>query len=256
MRVLTRVALFLGIVGALLCVVGAVGVWYVESRIDRAREQLFERVDQSLSDIDGRVVAVQKLAAQSKVTIEEIQQRAEEFTRKGVRDRLAERFNIDSRVQRLTSGLKQADLMLELSHETVRQVRQVLEMGAELGFPLQADSIDPLLERIADVKRELSRAVDAAESLGKQTGEDGESESLGGRMEQITILAARLLATFGTVDSRLSSFRGRLTDAQDAIGKLNAKTHARLVALAVGATLFLVWMGAGQVCLWRWARSS
>ena len=144
--------------------------------------------------------------------------------------------------------------MLDLSQETVQQIRQALELGGELGFPLQADSVDPLLERIADVKNELRTAIDAVASLSTQSGEDGDGESPGARMEQIAILAARLLATFGTIDSRLDSFRGRLTDAQDAIGKLNAKTHARLVAAAVGATLFLAWMGAGQVCLWRWAR--
>ena len=75
MSILVRLLSLLGALGTLLCVVGAVGVWYAEVRIDRVRVQLFERVDQSLSEIDDRVVAVQKLAAQSKVTLEEIQQR-------------------------------------------------------------------------------------------------------------------------------------------------------------------------------------
>ena len=93
MPVTIRLASFLGALGTLMCFAGSLGVWYVELRIDRAREQLFERVDQSLSKIDGRVVEIQKLAAQSKVTIDEVQQRAQEFTRKEARDRLAERFD-------------------------------------------------------------------------------------------------------------------------------------------------------------------
>lgn len=251
-----RLVSFLGALGTLLCVGGSLGVWYVEVRIDWVREQLFERVDRSLSEIDGRVVEVQKLAAQSKVTIEEIQQRAQELARKEARDRLAERFDVEVRVQRLATGLQKADLMLESSHEKVDQIRQILEAGAELGFPLQADSVDPLLDRIGDVKRELNAAIDTVASLTTQTDDDGDGESVGRRMEQIATIAARLLATFGTVDARLDSFRSRLADVQVAIGQLNAKTRARVVALAVCATLFLVWMGAGQICLWRWARKS
>jgi chromosome segregation ATPase len=256
MSILIRLVSWLGALGTLLCVVGAVGVWYVEVRIDRVRERLFERVDRSLSEIDGRVAEVQQLAARSKITIEEIQQRAQEFTRREARDRLAEKLDIDARMQRLTGGLQQADLVLDSSQETVRQIRQVLEMGAELGFPLHADVVDPLMDRIGDVQRDLGTAIDTLASLTTQTGEDGDSESVGRRMEQIATIAARLLATFGTVDTRLASFRNRLTDVQVAIGELNSKTHRRVVALAVCATLFLVWMGAGQICLWRWARKT
>ena len=75
-----------------------------------------------------------------------------------------------------------------------------------------------------------------------------------GDREGIATLALRLSATFGTIDSRLDSLQGRLVDAQEAVRALNAKAHACLVAAAVGATLFLMWMGAGQVCLWRWGR--
>ena len=147
-------------------------------------------------------------------------------------------------------------MMLEISQETVGQIRQALEMGGEFGLPLQAESVDPLLERIADIKKELGTAIDTVASLTTQTGDDGDGQALGGRIEQIAILTARLLATFGTVDSRLNSFRGRLTNVQEAIGKVNTKTHARLVTLAACATLFLMWMGAGQVCLCRWGRKA
>jgi hypothetical protein len=256
MRLLTYVVSLLGILGTVLCIGSVLGVWYAEVRIDRARKQLFEGIDQSLSRIDGRVVEIQKLAGQSKVTIEEVQQRARELTRKEARDRLAERFEVEVRIEKLAAGLQQADSLLEISHESVQQIRQALELGSELGFPLQADSVDPLLQRIADVKNELQTAIDAVASLSSQTGKDDNSETPIAKMEQIATLAARLLATFGTIDARFDSLRGRLTDARDAIGKLNAKTHARLVAAAIGATLFLMLMGAGQVCLWQWARKT
>ena len=91
--------------------------------------------------------------------------------------------------------------------------------------------------------------------LGNTSARAATTNLLGKRAEQVATIAARLLATFGKVDSRLASFQGRLTDAQNSIRQLNAKTHARVVAVAVCATLFLLWMAAGQLCLWRWARS-
>jgi hypothetical protein len=254
MPVPVRLASFLGAAGVLLCLAGTLGVWYVEVRMDRARGQLFERIDQSLSNIDGRVVEVQKIAAQSKITIDEVRQRAQELTRKEARDRLAERFDIEARMQKLAAGLQRADLMLDVSQETVQLISQALELGGDFGFPFQADAVDPVLERIADVKNELRTAMDAVARLSAPTAAGDQSGTFAARMEQVATLALRLSATFGTIDSRLDSLQGRLTDAQEAVRAWNAKAHAHLVAAAVGATLFLIWMGAGQVCLWRWGR--
>ena len=245
----------LGAVGSLLCVGSSLGVWYVESRIDRAREQVFERVDQSFSGINRRLIETQNVAAKSKITLEEIQERMQDWTKKEARDRLAARFDLQARAQQLTSGLRQAELMLELSHETALHVRQALEVGVELGLSLKADSVDPLFKRIADIKIELSRAIQTAERLGQHIGESRDDESVAARAKQAATIVARLLTTFGKVDSRLASFQGRVTHAQNAIAGLNAKTHTRIVAVAVIATLFLLWMAAGQFCLWRRARN-
>jgi len=153
------------------------------------------------------------------------------------------------------AGLRQAELMLELSHETAVHVRQALEVGAEFGFSLNTDAVDPLIERLADIKVDLSRSIDTAQRLGQHMGESRDDESVATRAKQAATIVARLLTTFGKVDSRLASFQGRVTHAQNAIGDLNAKTHTRVVAVAVCVTLFLLWMAAGQLCLWRWARN-
>jgi hypothetical protein len=245
-----------GALGTLLCVAGILGVWYVESRINRAQKQVFERVDQAFSRIDSRLIDTQNLVAKSKITIEGIQQRMKQLAKEEVGDRLAARFEVETRVQQLAAGLQQAELMLELSHETVQNVRQALEVGDELGFTLNPDSVDPLLGRIADIKEDLRHAIDTAENLGQYFGEGRDDESTGKRAEQAATMAARVLATFGNVDSRLTSFRGQLTDAQNMIRQVSEKTQIRMVAVAVCATLLLLWMAAGQICLWRWARSS
>ena len=242
----------LGAVGALLCVAGSLAVWYAESRIDRAQERVFKRVDQSLEGVDRRLVETHNLAAQSKITVEEIRQRMQDWTKKEASERLATKFGVEAKVQQLASGLHQAELILERSQDAVEHVRQVLDASEELGISLNADSIGPLLERIEDIKEDLKDAIDTAQSL-VHIAEGG--DAMEKPMEQVSKIAARLLATFGKIDSRLVSFRDRLADAQDSIRRLIAKTHTRILVVAVFATLLLLWMAAGQICLFRWARS-
>ena len=243
----------LGALGALLCAVGSLGVWYIALRIDRAQERVFKRVDQSLEGIDRRLVETQNLAAQSKITVEEIRQRMQDWTKKEASERLATKFGVEAKVQQLASGLHQAELILERSQDAVEHVRQVLDTSEELGISLNADSIGPLLERIDDIKEDLKDAIDTAQSLVHIA--EGRGDAMEKPMEQVSKIAARLLATFGKIDSRLVSFRDRLADAQDSIRRLIAKTHTRILVVAVFATLFLLWMAAGQICIFRWARS-
>jgi hypothetical protein len=166
----------LGALGTLLCLVASLGVWYVEWRIDRARRQVFERVEQSLLGINSRLIKTQNLAKQSKITVEEIQQRMQDWTKTEASERLAARFDVEAKAQQLSAGLRQAEVMLELSHETVQHVRQGLEVGDEFGLDLNVDAVDPLLKRIAEAKEDLSRAIDAAENL-KQRIRGGPDES-------------------------------------------------------------------------------
>jgi hypothetical protein len=243
----------LGFLGALLCLAGSLGVWYVEVRIDRAQERMFKRFDQSLEGIDRRLVEIQNIAAQLKITVEEIRQRMQVWTKTEASERLATKFGVEAKAQQLSSGLHQAELILELSQDTVEYVRQVLDTGAELGIRLNADSIGPLLERIADIKEDFGNAIDTAESLLRIV--EGRDDAMDKPMEQVAKIAARLLATFGKIDSRLVSFRDRLADAQDSIRQLIGKTHTRILVVAVFATLLLLWMAAGQICMFRWARS-
>lgn len=234
----------------------AIGVWYVESRVDRVRELMFERADRSLANIDDRVAEIQKVAAQSKFTIEELRRRATELTKTEVRGRLSARLDLEPKVETLLEGLRQADLMLDMSYDTVQQVSRALEMGAELGLSVRADTVDPLMERIAEVKSDLKTAIETATSLSERIDSNQSEIGDGERMERVAIIAARLLATFGKVDSRLVSFQSRLANAREVVEEFNAKTHARIIATAVSATLFLAWMGAGQICLWRWAQKT
>lgn len=251
-----RLVSLLGMLGIVLCVAGILGLWYVELRIDRACERVFRRVDESLAAIDGRLSEAQALAVKSRITIEEIQQRARDWTKDGAGERLSEKFEIEAKVTQLLTGLQRSVVLLERSQEAGQHVRQVLEIGDQLGLSLQATAVDPLLLRIAEIKDDLRRAIEIVESFDQAIGDGRNEEVDGKRVEQVRTVVSRLLATFGKVDSRLASFRERMANTRRTIGQAGMATHIRVVAAVSCVTLFLLWMAAGQLCLWRWARGN
>ena len=151
-----RIVWLLGALGTLLCQAGSLGVWYVELRIDLARQRVFERVDQSLSTIGGRVTEAQQLATKSKITVEDIQQRIQDWTQKEASDRLTSRFEIEAKVQRLVAGLRQAESMLEIvAGGCPARPRDTRTWEPSQAFDQNANSVEPLLER----NREPSRKI-------------------------------------------------------------------------------------------------
>ncbi len=246
--------LFLAALGMGLCVAGGVGVWYVESRVNHARELVTERVGEGFTAIRERLVEVEDLAERSKITMAEVEARLRERAREVGTERLAANIDVEGRVEQLAAGLSKAEQVLAISRETVEHVRHALELGDALGFGWNASSVDPLLERLAELNGDLVRAMETADSLRQRLDEDLGEQSRAERWEQVATIAARLVATFGKVDARLATLQERLTDVEQSIRERSAKWHVRLIAAAVGATLFLLWMGAGQFCLWRWAR--
>jgi hypothetical protein len=247
--------LCLGALGMGLSVAAGLGVWYFESRINHAREQVYRRVDEAFIAIRGRLEEVESLAARSKITLEEVEERLRERTRDAATQRVATKFDVEGKVEQLAVSLQKTEEMLALSQETVAHVRQLLEVGDELGFGWNASSVDPLLARLAELKADLTRAGDTAESLRQRLDEDSGEKTPAGRLEQAATIVARLVVTLGQLDRRLATLEGSLTDLQRSMRDRSAQGHARLIAVAAVATLFMLWMGAGQFCLWRWARS-
>ena len=212
---------------------------------------MFNEVDLSLSRVSERLGAIQEVAANAKFTVEELQQRISEIAHQEAIAQLADQFELKEKGQQLGAGLQQATLTVEAVKEAVEQVGKVVKMGNELGLSIDAAWLEPLLKAIADVQAELGRASEAAGNLSEHLGAGRDDATLGERAERVANVLARLLATFGNVDSRLEAFQDRLTASQANIKQVSSQTHFRMVAVAVVATLFLLWMAAGQVCLWR-----
>ena len=98
-------ATLLAALGTFLCLAGSIGVWYLDSQVDRARRKVFESIGEAISRIDKRLVQTQSLVAKSTITVAEIREGAQQWARDEARESLAARTNVDVKLQHLLKAL-------------------------------------------------------------------------------------------------------------------------------------------------------
>ena len=175
-----------------------------------------------------------------------------DWTREQTGENLEARLQLEAKAEQLVGGLQKAEGFLNASSSIVENVRQLVELGGEAGLPVDTNLVARLSEQIATLQTTVAAACETAEGVRQHVSPEYDGGEVGqNRAAGATKIVAGLLATFSQLDERLSDFAARTTEARDAMGRWNTQVHARLVAMAALATLFLLWMTVGQVCLWR-----
>lgn len=250
-RVAAVLALVFGIAGMAVCLAGAYGVWQVQSRLDRANDRVFDAVDRSLEVVQDRMPIVQQRVKESKITTDEVTGAIREWAAKKSRDRIVSELEIESRVEKLSGHLQAADLRLEASRETVRDVRVLLELAHGLGAranPASTDAVQELLVSLQDKLQQAERALDGVRKFAAAAGD----ESVEDRRAQVVKLLVRIQLTLGDVDRRLDDFAARLSEAQAEAREAKARTSHFIVWGSVACYGLLVWGMAGQAALSWW----
>jgi len=255
-RLPSLLALFLGFIGLVGCFALVVGVWIISARLSQVTENLFGKLDGSLVVVRERVAQTHDRVEVSKITTEGIEKTLKDWTKREAGERLALRLNAAEKTERLASTLQQADHWLEVSESSVELVQQALSMGSLAGAPMDTTSVDGLIEEIASFRSQLAEATEFVARIHERTAEASEEKSLEERIEQAVQLALRVVATLGSIDSRLEKFENRLSETQKNLHGLNTKTRRWILVVTIGITLFMVWMAAGQVALCRLAWNS
>jgi hypothetical protein len=208
-------------------------------------------MDQSLSRAGDVVAEAQKAVQESKITVAAVRQEAQSLARAAASQRLGTQLRLQADIARLESGLAKAGLLLDTSRATAEDIHQALLLSSQLGIPLQPEILDPVLETLTRLQSSVQAAQKAVPNAGPGNRDDdtnGSTETLGERALRVT---TRVGTTFGEIDTRLGRCRSRLTDAQGQIASLRRQAHRRILAVAIVATLLLVWMAGGQISLWR-----
>lgn len=256
-KVLQATARLLGALGLIVCLAGIAGVWIVRAPVDTARQQAFEKVDESLERIDGRLIRVQGLAIDARVSLDKLREQAAEAVRseatERVAEQLADRLQLQIRADELASALRQGEALLDSSDDVVQYIEQTLLLAERLGAAIDAESVKPLRARLEELTKQLAGAAGTLEQASLRLAGEGESSADldDEHRRQIVAIVARLVSTFGQVDERLNSARNCIVDARAATGRLEMQLRRQILWAAIAATLFLLWMTAGQFSLLR-----
>lgn len=253
-RTLHILSLIFGLVGLVGCLAVIVGTWSIHSRTIRISENAFRAIDDSLVVIQQRFAQMQTRVQTLNITTVEMRDSIEERTSSAVREHLGSGLGVEEQTERLASGLQQAGHWLELTTSTVQVVQRTLEAGNSVGVPVQTEPADHVLEELASVRAQLATAIEAVEQLRDRATKPGEGVSQVQQFNQIVSFATRVIATLGSVDSRLQECGDNLAEMQTKTRSAAAKVTRWIRLTSLGVTFLAVWMAAGQgsLCYLGW----
>src|SRR4051794_4999173 len=96
-QVVAGLAVALGVVGVAACAAGVYEVWSVRSRLDRANDRIFARLDDGMASARDRIRRVQTRIRESRVTADEIGRGVKTWAADTAEERAAARVEIDRR---------------------------------------------------------------------------------------------------------------------------------------------------------------
>jgi hypothetical protein len=251
-RVFRLLALCLGLIGSLACIAAMIGAWYVEARLCRATDRLFEKLGGTVGAVQTRVVRVRERLQDSKVTAEDLAESLKQWTKQEALDRVAMRLDAGKKTEKLTSILQQTDDWLEFSESACGLVEQAMSIAV----PADANRLEGFVEELAGLREWLADATETVgrirDSLTKENdaekGENG-TKPLGPRIEKGVELTLRVAVILGSMDHQLRELTDRLSHAQQYLQESNATALHRIRLATIAVTLFILWLGAGQLAL-------
>ena len=252
-------ALGLGLIGTIACIVAIFALWTFEAQLRRTTEAVFGKVDASLAVVQERAERARNRVNDSVITTEGMVSSLKEWTKREASQRVALRLNVAEKSDRLRVAILQADNWLEVSRSSAELAQQALSFSNTIGTQIETGFVDELVEEITSLRGRLAEATELVDKLHERAAAMGE-ESSQDRIEQAVQLALRVIATLGSMDSRLKKLENRLSETQQNLQGLNDKTRNWIRAVTIVITLLILWMAAGQVvlcwCAWtlRWHR--
>jgi hypothetical protein len=103
------IGLCLGGMGIAICIGAMIILWNVHARLDRVAENVFSRIDRSLTVVRERVAKSRERVAAATITAAEIEEKLRDRAKRTASDRLALQLNAAEKSERLASALRQTN---------------------------------------------------------------------------------------------------------------------------------------------------
>jgi uncharacterized membrane protein len=253
---LNVVGIALGSLGIVICIAALAWLWIANARVGRLAENLFDKLDRSLLVVRQRIAQTHDRVKEAKLATDDIEASLREWTRREAGQRVAIELHAGENTQRLVSSLQQTDHWLDVSETTLGLVNEMLSIDGSTNAPAVTTMIVQLLEEIGHLRGQITEVSESAHRIQERVVKMSEEKSAEERTQQVVQITVRVVATLGSIDSRLEKTTDRLSIAQSRLQELKTRAQRRIHAVAIGITLVILLMAAGQVTLCRLAWKS
>jgi len=243
----------LGIFGIVVCAAALVLLWMASTRLARATDSLFSKMDKSLAVVRQRVIQTGERVAAAKANTEELGATLRDWTKQEAARRLALELNVAEKSERLRAALQQADDSLEVAELSVGFVQDMLSINASTSAPSDSTLVDRLMEELASLRAQLAEATGFVARLQDWSVDTNNERPTEERIGQAAPLALRVVAALASLEPRLTKFTENMSAAQSKVQNLKAKTQSWILVITIGVTLLILLMAAGQIALCRLA---
>ena len=243
----------LGGAGIVVCLASMVFLWMLSFRLGHLTENLFGKLDRSLVAVRERIAQTQERVQAAKITTEDVEKSFRELTRREAGQRVASQLGAGEKTERLVSTLEQADHWLDVSESSLGFIQEVLSISASINAPNITTFVEGLTNEIASLRGQLAEVRETATRIQERVAQASDEQSADERTGQLLQLTLRVVATLGSIDSRLEKTADRVSVAQSHLQELRSEMQWWIRAGTIGVTLLSLLMAAGQVALCRWA---
>ncbi|TWT34227.1 hypothetical protein [Blastopirellula retiformator] len=257
-RILSVIALIMGTIGAIACIVAIIGVWSASSRLFDATLAVFGVGDNLLKGAREQVVKLDQRVQSLKITNDEVEETVKDWAAEKATEQAASILHLQEKAQTLLVELDKAEQFLALPEQSAQTMQQGLQVGRSLGLNVDVEHAEQMLSEAEEIKTRLSEGLEVARTLSERVAEIGDENMEQDAQQQIAKLALRVTATLSLIDGRIEQIKNALHEIEAALDYYEKEALIWINLAALGLTLLFVWLGAGQGALcylgWRGLR--
>lgn len=206
-------------------------------------------MDNSLAVVRERVIQARDRIATAAITSAEIQRTLTDWAKREVSERLALRLKAEERSEQLATALLQVNQWLEVAESSASLVQGMLFVGDSPNDSSGATIVDPLVEQLSSLRVQSAAAMEIVTSIQDRIAGVSDEKSLADRVQRAVQLALRVLATVGTLQSRLDDFANRMPATQTQLQELKSSTQRWISLARIVGSLLMILMATGQLAL-------
>jgi chromosome segregation ATPase len=274
----------ISILGLLLCLVGAIGVWAGKSRVDRVVSAVFTAGDDAFKFMSSRLALVQQRVDASRRRVSDLSQQAGRLKAKFAETASAAetdpslqaasagadapeveslRFSLDEMVSELKTAEGWLDAIEAVARgvhsatDSIAQIRQ--EVAAADGNRTEHASKGVTAGRVAEISGELADALARLEEARQRLHQMRENRTVMREFSATMIVeATELDSRFTNLSSRIDSLNARVLEAKASLAATGQRAHRWISLAAIVLTLVLLWFGVSQAFVlhraWRFSQ--